>query len=97
MFEKSSKLGGQYNYACVASEKQDFGKTVDTLYHIGLNAGVNYHLNAETTVDELNNKYDAVVVSTGATPIIPRINGIEYGVKANDIFVGKTVVGDKRY
>ena len=96
LFEKSSKLGGQYNYACVASEKQDFGKTVDTLYHIGLNAGVNFHLNTEVSIDDLNNKYDAVVVSTGAIPIIPRISGIECGVKANDIFAGKTVVGDKK-
>lgn len=94
VFEKSHVLGGQYKYVAVANEKQDFGKTIDTLYHIGFNRGVKFKLDHEVKTEEIQGNYDVVMIATGGTPIIPKIKGLNQldVYKANDVLSGQSVV-----
>ncbi|MFC1926665.1 FAD-dependent oxidoreductase [Chloroflexota bacterium] len=90
--EKSDKVGGQFNLAAIPPSKQDHAKLIQYLTAQVSKAGVKVELGKEVTpelVDKL--KPDAVIVATGATPLIPDIPGVK-GEKvdtANDVLVGK--------
>jgi 2,4-dienoyl-CoA reductase-like NADH-dependent reductase (Old Yellow Enzyme family)/thioredoxin reductase len=97
--EKSDKVGGQFNLAFIPPTKQEFGKAIQYLYTQVKKAGVTVELGKEVTpelIDKVNP--DVVIVSTGATPIIPSsIPGTDKPsvVTANDVLCGKAMIGDK--
>jgi len=97
LYEKEFRLGGQWNIACTQLDKGGFKTTFDYL-HRGLEkSGANIILNKEVTVELVQKeKPDAVVLATGATPLIlnvPGVNGKNV-VQAIDVFVGKVQVGE---
>lgn len=78
LFEKSDRLGGQFRLAAVPPTKQEL--TALIVWQTGEleRLGVPVHYNTEfTKATALGEKYDAVILSTGATPIIPRIEGVD--------------------
>jgi len=97
LYEKSGQLGGQWLAAAVPPYKQELANfTVWQKKQLD-KSGVIIHLNTEFTEKKLlSDKPDAIIVATGATPIIPNIRGIEGAhVKiANDILRGKELAGE---
>ncbi len=93
--EKEDILGGQINIASVAPGKQELSQLIQYLSLQSKKAGVDIKLNTEVTpamVREL--KPDAVVVATGARPLIPdTIPGINRKnvISAWDVLAGKKV------
>jgi 2,4-dienoyl-CoA reductase-like NADH-dependent reductase (Old Yellow Enzyme family)/thioredoxin reductase len=73
LFEKN-KLGGQFNYAPMPSQKESLQKQIDfykeELKSIEL-------IQKETTPEDIINKFDTAVIATGSEPFIPPINGLK--------------------
>jgi pyruvate/2-oxoglutarate dehydrogenase complex dihydrolipoamide dehydrogenase (E3) component len=98
LYEKESSLGGQFGIAAQQPLKKAYASLIE--YQInGLNkSGVKIFLNTEISVSQVNKaKPDAVVVATGARPMVPDIPGV-YGknvVQINDFITGKAEAGDK--
>lgn len=95
LFEKSGRLGGQAYTASFPPCKQRFSLSIKYYIKMCEKYGVDVRLNTEATtktVTDLNP--DAVVLATGATPIMPNIpnEGIPV-VQAVDVIEGKLVPG----
>jgi len=98
LMEKKTELGGNMVTASLPIAKEGFMYFVEWGKRQCTKAGVNIKLNREVTpevVDEV--KPDAVVVATGATPLIPDIPGVNkpHVVTAADVLAGKAKVGKK--
>jgi 2,4-dienoyl-CoA reductase (NADPH2) len=98
LFEKSDKLGGSLNAAGAPSVKDGIGYFRDYLIKQMKKEGIKVRLNTE--VDNAiieKERPDAVIVATGATPIIPDIAGVtgKNVVFAADVLTGKKSVGNK--
>jgi 2,4-dienoyl-CoA reductase (NADPH2) len=98
LFEKSDKLGGALNAAGAPSVKDGVGYFRDYLIKQMKKEGIEIRLNTEVenTIIE-KERPDAVIVATGATPIIPDIPGVrgKNVVLAADVMGGKKSVGNK--
>jgi 2,4-dienoyl-CoA reductase-like NADH-dependent reductase (Old Yellow Enzyme family)/thioredoxin reductase len=95
LYEKSDRLGGQLNLACMPPTKQELTETVIWLSRQVHQAGVKMKLNTELTLTEIEKeKPDILVVATGAGPTNVDIKGAEGAnvVTAWDILSGKTWV-----
>jgi 2,4-dienoyl-CoA reductase-like NADH-dependent reductase (Old Yellow Enzyme family)/thioredoxin reductase len=78
LYEKQSRLGGQLNLGSVTKYKKEILTLID--FHIRQveKAGIRIHLNAEVTPETIKReKPDVVILSTGATPILPDVPGID--------------------
>jgi len=98
LFEKASKLGGQYNLAAIPPLKQEVSLHLKYLSRQVKKAGVEAKLNTEVTpklIEEL--KPDVVIVATGAVPSIPDLPGIKQDIviTAHDLLAGKAGMGAK--
>lgn len=93
LFEKENKFGGQINIACVPPFKQELSLMIQYLCRQIKKQGVTVELNTNVNVELIDEvKPDAVVIATGATPIIPEdIPGIDktHVVTAWDVLKGK--------
>lgn len=99
LYEKDSKLGGQYCLAAIPKKKQDLGQTVFTYHSLGKHYEVKYVMNYEITNEKFKNlNHDIVILATGAKPFIPKIEGVQGKnvYLANDVLMGKHVVCNKR-
>lgn len=97
-YEKEPVLGGQFRLAGVPSTKQDILTAIKYYVRMGEKYGVTYKLGTEFTANMLAvEKPDAVLLTTGGVPLIPRIKGIENPrfVNAVDVLGGKCSVGSK--
>ena len=95
LYEKSGKLGGQLNLACVPPTKQEISETVIWLSNQVAKAGVKVKLNTALTLNEIEKeKPDALVIATGAGPTKIAIAGADGPnvVTAWDILCGKAWV-----
>lgn len=95
LYEKSGKLGGQLNLACVPPTKQELSEPVIWLSNQLAKAGVKVNLNTPLTIDEIENgKPDVLIVATGACQSEVKIKGADGPnvVTAWDILCGKTWV-----
>ena len=93
LVEKDAALGGQVNLAKAPPGKKEFGKLTDSMARRLSRAHVSVHCNVEATPESLGAKgerYDLVVVSSGAEPLRLRIPGIEkpHVVCAWDVLAG---------
>ena len=81
LLEKNSRLGGALLTASVPDFKQDLRTLIRYQSKQLANLGVDVRLGVEAT-PEIVKEYspDAVFVATGASPVIPRIPGIEHAV-----------------
>ncbi|MHC1581523.1 MAG: oxidoreductase, partial [Candidatus Syntropharchaeia archaeon] len=97
LYDRKNEIGGQLILAAVPPHKEEI-KNIPEYYSVVLERlNVKIELGKEVTPDlvkELNP--DAVIVATGATPIIPEIPGIdeENVVTAIDVLEGKVDVGE---
>jgi len=96
LFEKDAKLGGQLNIAALPPFKGDIFPWIDYLVSQVEKAGVEVKLNTDATAEIVTNRSpDAVVISTGSTPAMPDIAGIDKSnvVTAQDVLSGKAEAG----
>lgn len=90
LFEKTDKLGGQMQLACVPPHKQDLGRALEWFRGETARTGVKVVLNTDVKEEELlSGGYEAVVLATGSVPVVPPISGIEKAVESWDILSGK--------
>jgi 2,4-dienoyl-CoA reductase-like NADH-dependent reductase (Old Yellow Enzyme family)/thioredoxin reductase len=94
LFEKETELGGQLLLAALPPGKEEFFGIRDFLAHELKRLKVSVHTGKEVTSESvIEKKPDAVVVATGAVPLIPEISGIHEAtvVTAWDVLRGKRV------
>ena len=96
VWEKSKQIGGQLNLAVVSPGKQEMCKWLTHLNYRAKKAGVKFEFKKEATVENVKEfAPDAVVVATGATPLIPTfIKGVgDYPViTTHDILSRKVTI-----
>lgn len=96
LYEKDEKLGGQVNLIAVCPEMEEFSN-IPRYYNTQLK-DVNIVFDVKVTPDLLiDQKPDAVVVATGALPIVPNISGVNNTnvCTAFDLLKGKEINGKK--
>ncbi len=74
LFEKD-KLGGQFNFAPLPSQKHSLKKQIDYFVEEIKEKQIKV-LNKEATTEDLIGKYDGVIIATGSKPFIPNIDGL---------------------
>jgi len=81
LFEKDNSLGGQLKSAATPDFKSQLRELVEWYRHQMVIHNVDVHLNTEVAEDmpELD-EADAIIVATGAVPLMPGIKGIENAV-----------------
>jgi len=97
LLEKASRLGGQLNLASAAPGRQELGTIILSLRSQLENGGVSVEFRQDTTAEDvLLSNPDAVVVATGAEPIMPELPGAaaRHVVQAWDVLAGAVDVGD---
>lgn len=95
LFERSDKLGGQFNLAKVIPGKEDYAHTIAYFDHqLRLNK-VDIKLNHEAKVSDLL-AFDQIVLATGISARKPNIPGIEHPkvISYIDVLEGKRQPGD---
>jgi 2,4-dienoyl-CoA reductase (NADPH2) len=97
LFEKASQIGGQFNIAKNIPGKEEFYETIR--YFENKISRSNIDLKLNTTVTEKDIKtalFDEVIVSTGITPRIPKIEGIDHAkvISYTDLINGVKIPGN---
>jgi pyruvate/2-oxoglutarate dehydrogenase complex dihydrolipoamide dehydrogenase (E3) component len=98
LYEKSDKLGGQWNIGSQQEYKQHFGEVTQRKSAQLTKAGVRVLLNQEVTREMVEKtKPDVVVLATGAIPATLEAPGADGKnvVQANDVILGKARVGQR--
>jgi 2,4-dienoyl-CoA reductase-like NADH-dependent reductase (Old Yellow Enzyme family)/thioredoxin reductase len=98
LFEARETLGGQAALAALPPHKEGCRAVTDSLAAAVRRAGIPVHAGTRTTVDELVKGYpDAVIVATGAEPIVPAIPGLaEFGFSTgHQVLRGEAEVGPR--
>jgi 2,4-dienoyl-CoA reductase-like NADH-dependent reductase (Old Yellow Enzyme family)/pyruvate/2-oxoglutarate dehydrogenase complex dihydrolipoamide dehydrogenase (E3) component len=98
LLEKSASLGGLLTLAAMAPRKQYVGDLMRYLTRQVTTLGVDVRLGTQATADLiLSLKPDAVILATGAEPVVPDIPGVDRAdvVKAVDVLAGKAEVGQR--
>lgn len=96
LYERSEKLGGQWNIAAQEPQKEAFTSVVEDMSRGLDSTRLRIILNVEVTPQFVREaKPDVVVVATGAKPAILDVPGVEGNnvVQAVDVFTGKASVG----
>lgn len=97
LFEKNENLGGQLLYACVGPHKEEWKTLMKYLITQMRKLHVEVRVNKECTVGTVEElRPDAVIVATGAVPIIPNIPGVNGRsvVTALEVLGGSKEVGE---
>lgn len=99
LFERSDKLGGQWNLAAVPLGKSEFASLVSWQRQELWNLGVEIRLNMELTKTIVEQKQpDFILIATGSQAVLPPIPGLQQGiasglvVTAHDVLAGKELV-----
>jgi 2,4-dienoyl-CoA reductase (NADPH2) len=96
LYEKAERLGGQLNWAAVPPGREEFETAMQSLATRLARLGVEVKLGQEVTLDLVRAaRPDAVVVATGARPVVPAIPGVEseHVVHAREVLEGEVDVG----
>jgi len=98
LWEKSPRLGGQLNLASVPPGREEFNTVID-YYGNALNRlGVQVELGKEADLESVKAfGAGAVVLATGAAPIVPPVEGVDGPnvVQAWDVLAGRAVTGKR--
>jgi NADPH-dependent 2,4-dienoyl-CoA reductase/sulfur reductase-like enzyme len=98
LYEKREFLGGQFKSAAYAPFKGELASfTAWQIAELKKNANITIHLNTELTPKIARAKNpDVIIVATGATPIIPKIPGIDHPnvLLAEDVLLGNVPTGN---
>jgi len=98
LYEKQDRLGGRWYLAAQVPEKEGFYGFVEYLRDQALGHGARIEMNREITArDVLEMEPDVIIVSTGASPLIPPIPGAgqDFVVTSDDVLAGTAEVGEK--
>ncbi len=98
LFDKENSIGGQFNIAKQIPGKEEFYETLRYYQTKIEKYGINLKLGHEVTSDKLiAEKFDEIVIATGITPRIPKIDGINHPKVLSyiDVIKYKKTVGDK--
>lgn len=97
LLEKNYKVGGQVNFACVPPSKFEMARAIKYFKTMCDKHGVDIQLNTEATAESiLALKPDAVILATGATPIMLNVENAGIPVaQANDILGAKVIAEDR--
>jgi len=96
LFERSSELGGQGRLALKPPHKERFGEILRYLIYRVETLDVDIRLNSAATEDKvMREKPDAVILATGAVPLIPALPGIDprHAITAWDVLEEKVRPG----
>ena len=96
LFERSSELGGQGRLALKPPHKERFGEILRYLIYRVETLDVDIRLNSVATEDRvMREKPDAVILATGAVPLIPALPGIDprHAITAWDVLEEKVRPG----
>lgn len=78
LLERSQRLGGQLNIACVPPHKQEVSKWVVFLQNELQRLGVTVQLGCQADLQTVEQYHpDAVIVATGAVPQLPPVEGLD--------------------
>ena len=94
LFEKDTHLGGQLRLGSIPPAKQDLPRAIAYWEHMVEKCGVHVKLGTEATAAAvLAEKPDAVILATGAEPLVPDLEGVDGAnvVGAWDVLKGTTV------
>lgn len=96
LFERKNKLGGQLLYAVLPPYKEEWNTFIKYLRTQLRKLRVNVKLNEECTVRIVDEaKPDALIVATGAIPLVPDVPGVD-GTNVNtaiEVLTGSKTVG----
>ncbi len=97
LFEKSTRLGGEYYVGAIPPWKGEISAFLAWQVHTMDKLGVDVRMTSELTKEIVQaDKPDAVVIATGSTPVIPRIPGVDHDFvdTAGRALEGKFSVGE---
>ena len=78
LFEKSSKLGGQWRLAAIPQKKEEIHGDVQWLIKSLSRTGVDVRLNTPATVENVKAENpDLIILATGAKPSMPDVSGVD--------------------
>lgn len=95
VYEKKADLGGQFKSAAYPIGKGELATFISSAQQNLSDMQVPIHLNTEVTPELLEaEKPDAIIVATGAHPLMPPIPGIDgsHVVTAEDVLLGNVTV-----
>lgn len=95
VYEKKADLGGQFKNAAYPIGKGELSTFISSVRQNLVDMQVPIHLNTEVTAELLQaEKPDAIIIATGATPLMPRIPGIDgsHVATAEDVLLGNVTV-----
>ena len=98
LFEKNSMIGGQFNLAKEIPGKEEFKETIRYFQEQIKLLNIHLILNREVTKDDLEGHgFSEVIFTTGITPRIPQIQGIDHEkvISYTDLILGRKVAGKK--
>lgn len=98
LFEKRSKLGGHVIDTAEMEFKKDEERLINWYQNALENNGVEVNLNQEIKTENIDDKYDEIVVATGSSCFQPEINGIdscENTTTATNLLLGEEKAEDK--
>lgn len=78
LFEQSHELGGQFNIAKQIPGKEEFEGMLQYYIHQLEQSSVDIKLNTKADIESLSNGFDEVILASGVTPRIPKIDGIDH-------------------
>ena len=78
LFEQSQELGGQFNIAKQIPGKEEFEGMLQYYIHQLEQSSVDIKLNTKADIESLSNGFDEVILASGVTPRIPKIDGIDH-------------------
>ncbi len=96
LYESASGIGGQFRLAANVPGKEEFAETIRYFANEVDKSGVKLLLGTRASTGDLAT-YDDVVLASGVSPRIPRIDGIEHAkvVAYPDLLSGKVKAGKK--
>lgn len=95
VYEKNDIAGGNFRLAAVPPMKQDLAHAIYTYTELCKKYNAKIIYNSEITESTLSNiEADAIILATGAKPLIPRIPGLKDHkiITANTILDGETIL-----
>ncbi len=86
LYEKEQWIGGQFNLASAVPDKEGFYNLLLYYAHQLEHHGVHLHLGTPVSKNKLAKlKADAIIVATGAAPLIPKIEGLAEGLEDGSV------------
>lgn len=92
LHEMSNTLGGQFVLAGIAPNKEEIGMAVEDTVRMTKELGVEIHLNSTVTPEQIAaTRPDAVIIATGAEPLIIPFEGVDlpHVTNSHDVLSGR--------